>query len=107
MTDSSGQHRAAWIGDSVEESYPSGPNEAPRAETWSAPSTWYRSGKRKNQPIPLITYAQISSLSEQVSLPVVDIIRALVRHAGNGEAAREMLELERVELHESPALRIG
>ncbi|MEO7323408.1 MAG: hypothetical protein ABIW82_01115 [Dokdonella sp.] len=104
MTYSEGHHRAARIDDPVEES---GRNQAPRVETWSAPSSGRGMRGRRTQTTPLITYAQISSLSEQVSLPVVDIIRALVRHAGNGEAAREMLELERVESDESCVQCIG
>ena len=36
----------------------------------------------------MITYAQISELSEQTSLPLIEIIRALARCAGDSEAAR-------------------
>jgi hypothetical protein len=36
----------------------------------------------------MITYAQIAELSDQTSLPLIEIIRALARCAGDSEAAR-------------------
>jgi len=39
----------------------------------------------------MITYEQIAELSEQTSLPLIEIIRALARCAGDSEAARTKL----------------
>lgn len=39
----------------------------------------------------MITYEQIAELSEETSLPLIDIIRALARCAGDSEAARTKL----------------
>jgi hypothetical protein len=36
----------------------------------------------------MITYAQIAELSDETSLPLIEIIRALARCAGDSEAAR-------------------
>lgn len=38
-----------------------------------------------------VTYTQIAELSAQTSMPLIQIIRALVRNAGNTAAAREAL----------------
>jgi hypothetical protein len=39
----------------------------------------------------MITYEQIAELSDETSLPLIDIIRALARCAGDSEAARTKL----------------
>jgi len=39
----------------------------------------------------MITYAQLAELSDQTSLPLIEIIRALSRSAGNSAAARARL----------------
>jgi hypothetical protein len=39
----------------------------------------------------MITYAQIAELSDQTSLPLIQIIRALARSAGDSDVARARL----------------